>query len=115
MRKKKVKTETSNADSHSALIKEMSEEVLASERLARAILEQTGEAIVVCDVRGVITRANLAAHKLCGANPLFQTFDQIFTIQTSCGQLLNLNEDLFQLMDGSIRKLEGSFKSAEGM
>ena len=40
------------------------EEVVASERLASAILDQTAEAIVVCDTNGIVTRASRAAREL---------------------------------------------------
>ncbi|MGA7932323.1 MAG: PAS domain S-box protein [Kovacikia sp.] len=51
------------------------EEILASERLARLILEQAGEAILVCDHTGQIIRASKAALQLWG-NPLLpQSFD----------------------------------------
>ena len=57
------------------------EEIVASERLSRAILEQAGEAIVVCDENGRVIRVSRAAHKLCGRNPLRQPFDEAFPLQ----------------------------------
>ncbi|MEA5114454.1 MAG: PAS domain S-box protein [Geobacteraceae bacterium] len=57
------------------------EQVLASERLARAIIEQAGEAIIVCDEGGSIIRASQAAHELCGENPLLKPFNELFHLR----------------------------------
>jgi PAS domain S-box-containing protein len=57
------------------------EEIVASERLARSILEQAGEIIVVCDENGQIIRANKMACQLCGQNPMLQPFDTMFPLQ----------------------------------
>ncbi|MBU7582576.1 MAG: PAS domain S-box protein [Nostoc sp. TH1S01] len=56
-------------------------EIVAAERLANSILEQAGEAIIVCDRSWKIIRANQAAQQLCGKNPLFQQFDTSFPVQ----------------------------------
>jgi len=47
--------------------KKRQEEILVSEALARAILEQTAEALVVTDITGCIIRASQAAHQLAAA------------------------------------------------
>jgi PAS domain S-box-containing protein len=57
------------------------EEFLASERLARSIIEQVGEAIVVCNEKGEIIRASDLAHQLCGKNPLLKRFDEMFPLR----------------------------------
>lgn len=56
-------------------------EVMAAEKLARSILEQAAEAIVVCDEMGQVIRASQAADRLCGENVLFKNFDAIFPLQ----------------------------------
>ncbi|HEY9639220.1 MAG TPA: PAS domain S-box protein, partial [Coleofasciculaceae cyanobacterium] len=53
------------------------EETLASERLARLILEQAGEAILVCDHTGKIIRVSQVANQLWGENLLQQSFDTL--------------------------------------
>lgn len=58
-----------------------SEEMVAAEKLARSILDQAAEAIVVCDERGRITRASQVAHRLCGKNVIFQDFDAVFPLE----------------------------------
>jgi PAS domain S-box-containing protein len=56
------------------------EEILAAERLSRSILEQASEAVVVCDLQGMIIRTNQATHDLARDNPLFQSFEKIFPL-----------------------------------
>lgn len=56
------------------------EEIVAAEKLARSILEQAAEAIVVCDEGGRIIRASGMAHRLCDKNPIFQPFDEVFPL-----------------------------------
>ena len=63
------------------------EEIMDSEKLARSIIEQAGEASVVCDEAGRIIRANRHAQQLCGENPLLQPFDALFPLlirETGC-------------------------------
>jgi PAS domain S-box-containing protein len=54
------------------------EEIVAAEKLARSILEQAGEAILVCDTQGVILRASRMAHLLAIQNPLMKPFEMVF-------------------------------------
>nr|HID59927.1 PAS domain-containing sensor histidine kinase [Desulfobacterales bacterium] len=60
--------------------KKLHEEVISSERLNRAILEQTGDAIVVCNENGLVIKANRKAFSLIGTNPLQKPFDQVFPL-----------------------------------
>jgi len=57
------------------------EEIIAAEKLARSIIEQAGEAIVVCNEDGKIIRASRLAHQLCGANPLSKPFNDQFHLR----------------------------------
>ena len=57
------------------------EEILISEALARAILEQAAEALVVTDTTGRIIRASQEAHQLAGCNVLLQDFEMMFPLQ----------------------------------
>jgi PAS domain S-box-containing protein len=59
------------------------EEIMASERLTRSIIEQAGEAIIVCDEEGRVIRASRIAHQLCGENPLLRQFDDLFHLRIS--------------------------------
>ena len=56
------------------------EQVLAQERLSRAIIDQSAEAIVVCDARGIVMRANRSAFDLAGHHFGKRPFDDVFTI-----------------------------------
>ncbi|MSP59881.1 MAG: PAS domain S-box protein [Myxococcales bacterium] len=57
------------------------EELGVAERMARSILEQASEAIVVCDEDGRIIRASHAAHHLCGQSALWKLFDDVFHLR----------------------------------
>jgi len=59
------------------------EETMAAERLARSIIEQAGEAIIVCDDAGVIIRASRLAYELCGSNPLLKPFDELYPLRVA--------------------------------
>ena len=70
--------------------KKKTEEILEAERLARSILEQTGEAIVVCDQNGVIVRASRAVARLAGHDPGFQAFDDALPLRLNGGRPFSL-------------------------
>jgi len=59
------------------------EHIVASERLANAILEQSAEPIIVCDVDGVIMRASGAARTIAGSRVLRRHFFHAFPFQTA--------------------------------
>src|SRR4051812_17066163 len=54
------------------------EQIVASERLANAILEQSAEPIIVCDVNGIVTRASGAARTISGERVLRRHFFNAF-------------------------------------
>jgi len=67
------------------------EEFMAAERLARSIIDQAGEVIIVCDEWGRIIRASGLAHELCGENPLLKQFDKLFRLRvTETGRFVSL-------------------------
>jgi PAS domain S-box-containing protein len=57
------------------------EEVVAAEALARSILEQAADAVVVCDRSGRIIRASHAARALCTDSPLYSDFESAFPLR----------------------------------
>jgi PAS domain S-box-containing protein len=63
--------------------KKQNERVLAEGILARAVLEQAADAIVVCDAKGRITQANSAAERMCGCRPVRANFDAAFPMALS--------------------------------
>ncbi len=69
------------------------EEVIAFEKLARSILEQAIDVIVVCDESGVIVQASQAAHELSGFNVLHRTFEEAFPLTFKDGTTLSCSVD----------------------
>jgi PAS domain S-box-containing protein len=70
------------------------EVLIADEKLARLILEQAADAIVVCDAQGQISRASEAAHALCGQNPLGLPFARAFPLHHGAGVAFSLAESM---------------------
>ncbi|MBI5441770.1 MAG: response regulator [Deltaproteobacteria bacterium] len=62
------------------------EEIVAAGRLATAILEQIGEATVVCDPRGKILRTSRATGRLCGCEAVGRSFAEVFPLQPESGE-----------------------------
>ncbi len=57
------------------------EEIVAEERLVRSILEQSTEAIAVCNTEGRIWLASRGLTELCGGNILFRQFDETMQLE----------------------------------
>lgn len=56
------------------------ERLVADEAMSRSILEQVADAVIVCDDGGKVLRASQSAHDLCGTNPIFKRFDEVFVL-----------------------------------
>ena len=56
------------------------ERLVADSAMARSVLDQVGDAVIVCDVAGTVVRASRTAHDLCGANPILRPFDEMFAL-----------------------------------
>lgn len=83
------------------------EEILAAERMANSIIQQAGEAIIVCDADGKIIRANQVAHGLAGQNPLFKPFSAVFPLRFDVPSEADNTSLLHAVMCGDIlRSLE---------
>ena len=61
-------------------------EIMAAERLARSILDQTAGAIVVADTGGRIIRASRASEEMAGGSVLLREFDDVFCLYGDSGQ-----------------------------
>lgn len=61
-------------------------EIADAERMARSILEQAAEAIVVCDAKGEVIRFNVASGQLCQGSPLHRFFVDAFPLRTTAGE-----------------------------
>jgi PAS domain S-box-containing protein len=69
------------------------EEIAAFEKLARSILEQAVDVIVVCDKNGMIIQASHAAHELSGSDVLHRSFEQAFPLKFNDGTILTCAAD----------------------
>jgi PAS domain S-box-containing protein len=69
------------------------EELIAFDKLARSILEQAVDVIVVCDQSGIIVQASQAAHELSGFNLLHRTFEEAFPLTFKDGTTLSCSAD----------------------
>ncbi|MGB5733272.1 MAG: PAS domain S-box protein, partial [Thiohalocapsa sp.] len=79
--------------------------VVAAEKLARAILEQAAEAIVVCDPDGQIIRVSDVAQSLCVQSPVGEPFDGVFSLRQVDNQSLTFLE---MTQQGQRQQLEAS-------
>jgi PAS domain S-box-containing protein len=66
------------------------EELVAAERLARSIIEQAAEPIVVCDPRGHVLRASRAAQKFSTVPVIGQPFEAVFALRRGAGDAFRL-------------------------
>jgi two-component system CheB/CheR fusion protein len=92
------------------------EEIVAAERLARSVLDQSVEAIVVCDRQGQVTRASHAAEALCGRSPLFLPFADAFPLALSGSDRGAPPSDVAQAALGGevLRAVAGSLDRKDG-
>jgi PAS domain S-box-containing protein len=56
-------------------------ELVSTGELARTILEQSAQAIAVCDTHGRVILASKALEELCGCQPALQRFDDLLPIE----------------------------------
>lgn len=109
------------------------EEIVAAERLARSIIEQATEAILVCDGNGRIIRLSRSVSDIAGLDTFFENCDDIFDLRyitgenagarfspsslVMQGQVLLRVEARFERRDGKLFYLlvnAGPLKSADG-
>jgi len=90
------------------------EELIAAENLARSMLQQAADAVVVCDPDGRVAFASPAAHELCGRNPLGQPFSELFPLafagETPLGPAGRFDLDK---LDEAVRGVEVSLLSGD--
>jgi len=87
------------------------EETMAAEKLARSIIEQAGEAIIVCDEGGRIIRASRLAHELCGENLLLKPFNELFPLRIP--ETESQFSVLAPLNDARLESVEVEFKRSD--
>ncbi|MGB8991265.1 MAG: PAS domain S-box protein [Desulfobaccales bacterium] len=61
--------------------------ILAEEELSRAFFAQTEQAVIVCDVNGIIIRASEVAKTICGGNPILKSFEDTFPLCLDGGEV----------------------------
>ncbi len=61
------------------------EHILAEERLSRSIIDQSADAIVVCNEQGIVIRASEVVWDLIGRSCLEEPFNEIFDIRINSG------------------------------
>ena len=70
------------------------QDLIASEKLLRSILDQASEATIVCDPQGRILHASRRAHQVCGCNPTLLDFDEILPLHLEREHSENASEKL---------------------
>ncbi len=90
------------------------EEIVSAEKLARSILEQAAEAVLVVAPNGQIIRASREAERLAGRAVMQRQFDAVFPIALSSGEPYLFPEILSAAMQGRvIKNLEASTVGAD--
>ncbi len=86
--------------------------IVASEHLVRSIIEQAGEAILVCDLTGTIIMASQFAWQLCNKNPLLKPFNELFRLTVpETGERFSIESPL----QGNLQKnMELEFRQPDG-
>lgn len=92
-----------------------SQEIATAELLARSILEQAAEPILVTDADGNIRRASRAAEHLAGTPLLRKCFDEVFGITLISGALCFF-KDILETVSSNrpVRNLEASVLLPDG-
>ncbi|MEO5656671.1 MAG: ATP-binding protein [Nitrospiria bacterium] len=62
-------------------VQKQQDHLIASEEFSRLVLDHILESIVVCDDQERIFRANQAATRLCGTNPVSRSFGHLFPLR----------------------------------
>lgn len=89
------------------------EEMVAAEKLARFIIEQATEAIVVCDEKGEIIRFSNAVYRILGCDPSLQRFEDLFDLRLLRGK--KLSPVSMALRGEVLLHVEASFERRDGM
>jgi PAS domain S-box-containing protein len=89
------------------------DEIVAAEKLARSIIEQATEAVVVCDESGKIIRFSKAVSRILGFDPAFQSFEDIFDLRLPI--VKKLSPVSAALRGEFLLQVEASFERRDGM
>ena len=83
------------------------EELVSTGELARTILEQSAQAIAVCDSNGRVILASKVLHQLCQRNPILQQFDELLPLQLQVDGVISEGFSVAKVLAGR------SFRSVE--
>jgi two-component sensor histidine kinase len=85
-----------------------------SERAAHSIIASANEAVVVCDLEGIVTHANAAVASIYSANPVGKRFDEVIPLSLLETTGLLQASDLISLAVGgtSVQGLEATAPNA---
>ena len=89
------------------------DEIVAAERLARSIIEQATEAIVVCNDEGKIIRSSNAITRVLGHDPSLLSFEGVFDLHLPDGKKLSpcsvaLHGDVLLQVEASLRRSDST-------
>ncbi len=91
------------------------QEIVAAEKLARSILEQAAEAILVVEPSGRIIRASRAAERLAGTPVVLRRFDEAFKVSLATGADYPFREILLNAeRSGAINAIEATARMPDG-
>lgn len=89
------------------------EEIVAAEKLARSIIDQATEVVVVCDEEGKIIRFSNAVLRILGSDPSLQSFEHLFNLHNPIGE--KLSPVSAALRGEVLLQAEASFKRSDGL
>ncbi|CAG0942918.1 putative signaling protein [Candidatus Brocadiaceae bacterium] len=78
------------------------EEFVTAECLIHSVLDQSTDAIVLCDIHGLIIRASKTVHAICNRDPLFQPFETIFPVRLKGEGQIDTNFRVADVLCGKI-------------
>ena len=89
------------------------DEIVAAERLARSIIEQSAETIIVCDIKGRIIRFSNSALEILGCDPSLQSLDDLIDLKLPTGDTLYpvsaaLHGEFLQQVEASFMRSDGT-------
>ena len=88
------------------------EDIVAAEKLARSIIEQATDAIIVCNEKGKIIRFSNAVTRILGCEPSLQSFEDLFDLCLPIGK--NISPVSAALRGEVLMQVESSFERGDG-
>ena len=88
------------------------EDIVAAEKLARSIIEQATDAVMVCNDNGKIIRFSNAVTRILGCDPSLQRFEDLFDLCLPIGKKISpvsaaLQGEVLMQVDSSFERGDG--------